>query len=39
MRLGIVTDGAETVCVDPGEKGAILEAGGPACQEGEKAGS
>ena len=25
--------------MDPGEKGAILEAGGPARQEGEKAGS
>jgi hypothetical protein len=24
-----VTDGGEGVCVDPGEKGAILEAGGP----------
>jgi hypothetical protein len=37
MRL--VTDSGEGVCVDPGEKGAILEAGGPARQEGEKAGS
>jgi hypothetical protein len=35
----IVTDSKEEVCVDPGEKGAILEAGGPARQEGEKAGS
>jgi ribosomal protein S5 len=34
-----VTDSGEGVCVDPGEKGAILEAGGPARQEGEKAGS
>jgi hypothetical protein len=34
-----VTDGGEGVCVDPGEKGAILEAGGPAPQEGEKSGS
>ncbi len=25
--------------MDPGEKGAIMEAGGPARQEGEKAGS
>ncbi len=24
-----VTDSGERVCVDPGEKGAILEAGGP----------
>ncbi len=35
----VATDGVEGVCVDPGEKGAILEAGGPARQEGEKAGS
>ncbi len=27
--MGTVTDGAEGVCVDPGEMGAILEAGGP----------
>ncbi len=35
----IVTDGEEEVCVDPGEMGAILEAGGgsgdPARQEGK----
>jgi hypothetical protein len=34
-----VTDSGEGVCVDPGEKGAMLEAGGPGRQEGEKAGS
>ncbi len=39
MKIVPVTDGGERVCVDPGEKGAILEAGGPARQEGEKAGS
>jgi hypothetical protein len=32
-------DRKEEVFVDPGEKGAILEAGGPARHEGEKAGS
>jgi hypothetical protein len=32
-------DSVERVCVGPGEKGAILEAGGPARQEGETAGS
>jgi hypothetical protein len=32
-------DSGEGVCVDPREKGAILEAGGPARQEGEKADS
>ncbi len=30
-------DGGEGMCVNPGER--ILEAGGPARQEGEKAGS
>jgi hypothetical protein len=25
----VVTDGVEWVCVDPGEKGAIFEGGGP----------
>ncbi len=34
-----VTDSKEEVCVDPGEKGAILEAGGPGLPGGEKAGS
>jgi hypothetical protein len=37
--MGTVTDGAEGVCVDPGEMGAILEAGDPTSQQGEKAGS
>jgi hypothetical protein len=32
-----VMDGGEGMCVNPGER--ILEAGGPARQEGEKAGS
>jgi hypothetical protein len=32
-------DGMEGMCGDPGEKGDILEAGGPAPQEGKKAGS
>jgi hypothetical protein len=36
---GSVTDSGKGVCVDPGEKGAILETGGPARQKGEKAGS
>jgi hypothetical protein len=36
---GSVTDSREGVCVDPGEKGAILEIGGPPRQEREKAGS
>ncbi len=31
-----VTDGGEGVCVDPGEKGAILEAGGPGLLGGGK---
>jgi hypothetical protein len=38
----IVMDGEEEVCVDPGEMGAILEAGesgGPAHQEGERTDS
>ncbi len=34
-----VTDGGEGVCVDPGEKGAILKAGGPGQPGGETAGS
>jgi hypothetical protein len=34
-----VTDGGEVVCVDPGEKEAILGARGPARQGREKAGS
>jgi hypothetical protein len=37
-----VTDGVEETCVDPGERGAILEAGGvrgPGQPGGEKAGS
>jgi hypothetical protein len=33
-----VTDGAEGVCVDPGEMGAILEAGGPGLPRGGKGG-
>jgi predicted lipoprotein with Yx(FWY)xxD motif len=37
--MGIEMDGVEGVCVDPGEKGAILELGGPARQKREKAGS
>jgi hypothetical protein len=28
-NVGIVTDNEEGVCVDPGERGAILETGGP----------
>jgi hypothetical protein len=32
----IVTDSVEGVCVDPGEKGAILEAGGPGLPGGGK---
>jgi hypothetical protein len=28
-KIRTVTDSGEGVCVDPGEKGAILEAGGP----------
>ncbi len=28
-HLVTVTDGVERVCVDPGEKGAMLVAGGP----------
>jgi hypothetical protein len=39
---GIVTDGVEEVCVDSGEMGAILEAGGvrgPGPQEGERTDS
>jgi hypothetical protein len=39
ISITTVTDCGEGVCVDPGEKGAILEAGGPARQEREKAGS
>jgi hypothetical protein len=42
MVMSSVTDGVEETCVDSGERGAILEAGGvrdPARQEGEKAGS
>jgi hypothetical protein len=31
-----VTDGGEGVCVDPGEKEAILEAGGPGLPGGGK---
>ncbi len=34
----VVTDGVEGVCVDPGEKEAILEAGGPGPPGGEKGG-
>jgi hypothetical protein len=33
-----VTDGAEGVCVDPGEMGAILKAGGPGPPGGGKGG-
>jgi hypothetical protein len=37
MRRSLtVTDNGEGVCVDPGEKGAILEAGGPGPLGGEK---
>jgi hypothetical protein len=32
-------DSGEGLCVDPGEKRAMLEDGGPARQEGEKSGS
>jgi hypothetical protein len=35
---GSVTDGMEGVCVDPGEKGAILEAGGAGLPGGGKGG-
>jgi hypothetical protein len=34
----IVTDSVERVCVDPGEKGAILEAAGPGPPGGGKGG-
>ncbi len=34
--VGSVTDSKEGVCVDPGEKGAILEAGGPGPPGGRK---
>ncbi len=34
----LVTDGAEGVCVDPGEMGAILGAGGPSPPGGGKGG-
>ncbi len=34
----IVTDSTEGVCVDPGEMGAILEAGGPGPPGGGKCG-
>jgi hypothetical protein len=33
-----VTDSAEGVCVDPGEMGAVLEAGGPGPPGGGKGG-
>jgi hypothetical protein len=36
--LATVTDNVEGVCVDPGEKEAILEAGGPGPPGGEKGG-
>ncbi len=32
----LITDGAEGVCMDPGEIGAILEAGGPSPPGGRK---
>ncbi len=35
----IVADSGKGMCVDPGEKGAILETGGPAHQKGERGGS
>jgi hypothetical protein len=34
----LVTDSVEGVCVDSGEKEAILEAGGPGLPGGEKGG-
>ncbi len=36
---GSVADSRERVCVDPGEKGAILETWGLAHQKGERSGS
>ncbi len=35
---GSVTDGEEGICVDPREKEAILEAGGPGLKGGGKGG-
>jgi hypothetical protein len=39
FNKGIVTDGVEGVCVDPGGMGAILEARGTGLPGGGKAGS
>jgi hypothetical protein len=38
MLLSSVTDGVKGVCVDPGEMGVILEAGGPGLPGGGKGG-
>ncbi len=36
ISINSVTDSGKGVCVDPGEKGAILETGGPGLPGGEK---
>jgi hypothetical protein len=38
IKITTVTDSVEEVCVDPGEKEALLDAGGPGPPGGEKGG-